>query len=248
MRDGEPVPTLLIDAGTGITQVSALMDGEPFQGTVLLTHLHWDHVQGLPFFTAAEAPGARTALLLPAQPDGAGAEEVLERSMSPPHFPITPRELRGSWSFGSIEEGEHEPQPGFTVLAREVPHKGGRTFGYRISDGHGTVAFIPDHCPTSYGPGADGFGELHPAALELARDADVLIHDAQLLPEEAGESEFGHAVDEYTVSLARAAGARSAYLYHHKPTRTDDELDALAARFRDVSGIVVAADATTIDV
>jgi ribonuclease BN (tRNA processing enzyme) len=246
-RDGAAVPELILDAGTGITTVTALMAGGPFRGTVLLTHLHWDHVQGMPFFTAAEAPGASTRVLLPAQADGAAADEVLARSMSPPHFPIGPHELRGTWEFDSIEEGEHALMPGFSVLAREIPHKGGRTFGFRVSDGRATVTYMPDHCPTEFGPGADGFGELHPAALELARDTDLLIHDAQLLPEEAGEAAFGHAVVDYTVGLARAAGARSAHLFHHKPTRVDAELDALAARFAADGTIAVAVDGTTID-
>ena len=246
-RDGDRVPALIIDAGTGITQVTALMAGEPFRGTILLTHLHWDHVQGLPFFAAAEAPGASTRVLLPAQEDGAAADQVLARSMSPPHFPIGPHELRGTWEFDSIEEGEHAPVPGLTVLAREIPHKGGRTFGYRISDGHATVAFMPDHCPTAFGPGADGFGELHPAALELARGADLLVHDAQLWPDEAAEASFGHAVVDYSIGLARAAGARVTHLFHHKPTRVDDELDALGARFADDPAIMLAVDGTTIE-
>jgi ribonuclease BN (tRNA processing enzyme) len=241
------VPTLVLDAGTGITQVTALMDGEPFRGTILLTHLHWDHVQGLPFFTAAEAPGASTRLLLPVQEDGAAADEVLARSMSPPHFPIGPHELRGTWEFDTIEEGEHALVPGFSVLALEIPHKGGRTFGYRISDGRATVTYMPDHCPTDLGPGPDGFGELHPAALELARGADLLVHDAQLLIDEAADVAFGHAVVDYSVGLARAAGVRSTHLFHHKPTREDDELDALAARFAADETITVAVDGTTIE-
>ena len=77
------------------------------------------------------------------------------------------------------------------MLAREIPHKGGRTFGYRISDGRSTLTYMPDHCPTTLGPGEDGFGEYHPAALELARGADLLLHDAQLFPEElAAEAEL----------------------------------------------------------
>jgi ribonuclease BN (tRNA processing enzyme) len=246
-RDGTAVPELVLDAGTGITQITGLMDGAPFKGVILLSHLHWDHVQGLPFFAAAEAPGARTHLLLPAQPDGAQADAVLARSMSPPHFPIGPHELRGTWTFGSIEEGEHEPVPGLRVTAREIPHKGGRTFGYRVTDGRGTLTYMPDHCPTAIGPGDDGFGELHPAALELARDTDLLIHDAQLLPSESGEAEFGHAVVDYSVTLAQATGARSVHLFHHKPTRRDEQLDELAARFADDPLVYVAADGVTVE-
>ena len=103
------------------------------------------------------------ALLLPEQEDGADAEEVLGRGMSPPHFPITPRGLRGAWTFGSIRPGPLKAE-GFLIEAREVPHKGGRTFGYRVSDGRSVLTYIPDHCPTAAGPGPDGWGEYHPAA------------------------------------------------------------------------------------
>ena len=83
-------PTLILDAGTGIRRVTALLAGQPFTGTILLTHLHWDHVQGLPFFRAGDRDDAVVRLLLPDQQDGTSAEEVLGRAMSPPHFPIGP--------------------------------------------------------------------------------------------------------------------------------------------------------------
>ena len=97
-HDGAAAPTLILDAGTGVRRVTALLAGQPFTGTILLTHLHWDHVQGLPFFRAGDRDDARVTLLLPDQQDGTGAEEVLARAMSPPHFPIRPSELRGRWS------------------------------------------------------------------------------------------------------------------------------------------------------
>ncbi len=229
----EAVPTLILDAGTGLREVTGLLAGRPFAGTILLSHLHWDHVHGLPFFRGGDRDGACTTLLLPEQEDGACAEAVLERGMSPPHFPIRPRDLRGTWTFGSLAPGCHVAA-GFTVQAREVPHKGGRTFGYRISDGRSVMAYIPDHCPTNIGPGPDGWGDYHAAALELADGADVLVHDASLLPEElAAQASFGHAAADYVVGLAAAAGARRAVLFHHGPGRTDDELDALGRRLAD---------------
>ena len=100
----------------------------PFRGTVLLTHLHWDHVQGLPFFRAGDRDDARVDLLLPAQDDGTDAEALLSRMMSPPFFPIAPSALRGRWRFGLIP-GEAFTVEGFSVLALDVPHKGGRTMG-----------------------------------------------------------------------------------------------------------------------
>jgi phosphoribosyl 1,2-cyclic phosphodiesterase len=229
-RDGDEVPTLILDAGTGLREVTPLLAGEPFAGTILLSHLHWDHVHGLPFFRGGDTDGARVTLLLPEQEDGGCAEAVLERGMSPPHFPIRPRDLRGTWTFGTIAAGQLKAE-GFTVEALEVPHKGGRTFGYRISDGRSVVTYIPDHCPTSLGPGPDGWGEYHAAALELARDADALVHDASLLPAElAAEASFGHAAADYAVGLAAASGARRVVLFHHKPDRADAELDELRGR------------------
>jgi hypothetical protein len=182
-HDGAAAPTLLLDAGAGLQRVSAALGGQPFTGTILLSHMHWDHIFGLPFFSAGDRPDAILSVLLPEQENGDDATTVLTGVMSPPYFPIEPTQLRGAWTFATIAPGERTIE-GFTVLAREIPHKGGRTFGYRISDGHSTLTYMPDHCPTALGAGEDGFGVYHPAALELARDTDVLVHDAQLFPEE----------------------------------------------------------------
>jgi len=240
-------PRLILDAGTGLRLVTGLLGGEPFAGTIILTHLHWDHVHGLPFFAAGDREDARVTLLLPEPEGNTTAEDVLAEGMSPPHFPITPRGLRGEWTFGAVAPGAFKAD-GFTVEAREVPHKGGRTFGYRVSDGHSSVAYIPDHCPTALGPGPEGWGEYHPDALALAAGADLLIHDAFLRPEEVPAlGSFGHPAADYAVSLARRAGAGRVLLAHHKPDRTDDELDALAARFRADPRVAVAAEGQVID-
>ena len=246
-HDGAP-PTLILDAGTGIRRVTALLGGQPFSGTILLTHLHWDHVQGLPFFRGGDHDDAQVSLLLPDQQDGTTAEQVLSRAMSPPHFPISPGQLRGRWSFRAISPGRLQAS-GFTIEAREIPHKGGRTIGYRVSDGRSAVAYVTDHCPTALGPGPQGWGEYHDGALELAAGADVLIHDAQLLAEEVpAQAAFGHAAAEYAIELARRAGARQVVLFHHQPGRIDDELDKIAQRFAGSPvPVTVAAEEQVID-
>jgi phosphoribosyl 1,2-cyclic phosphodiesterase len=239
-------PTLLLDAGTGARRVTSLLAGAPFVGTILLTHLHWDHVQGLPFFRAGDRPDAEVSLLLPEQDDGADAEEILARSMSPPHFPIRPSQLRGSWTFNTLRPGAVEVGA-FHVEARWVPHKGGPTLGYRVSDGTSTIAYLPDHCPTAVGPGPDGWGEYHRTALELTQDVDVLVHDAHLQAEElAAEAAFGHAAADYAVALGQRSGARRVVLFHHKPERTDDDLDRLGCRFRNAPVAVTMATETTV--
>ncbi|HEX9043383.1 MAG TPA: MBL fold metallo-hydrolase [Trebonia sp.] len=231
-------PVLALDAGTGLGNLTGLLGGAAFAGTILLSHLHWDHCLGLPFFRAGDRDDARVTLLVPEQeaaPGGArgagSAERLLGQVMSPPFFPITPAELRGRWEFGTISPGQHKAE-GFTVEAREIPHKGGRTLGYRVSDGRAVLAYVTDHCPTSLGPGPDGLGAYHEAAVELARDADLLIHDAQLTAEEVpAEAAWGHAAAEYAAGLGARAGARRVALFHHKPSRTDDQLDAIGRRF-----------------
>jgi len=185
---------------------------------------------------------------MPWQGPGASAEEVLARGMSPPHFPITPSGLRGAWTFGFAVPGPLKAE-GFTVEAREIPHKGGVTFGYRVSDGSRAIAYMPDHCPTVLGPGPEGWGEYHPAALDLASDVDVLVHDSFLLPEEvAAEAAFGHAAADYAIGLGQRAGARRVLLAHHKPSRADAALDELARRVAAGPGhVTVAAEGEVID-
>ena len=229
-HDGEP-PRLVLDAGTGLRVLTTVLDGAPFQGTILLGHLHWDHTEGLPFFAAGDRSDAVVRVLLPAQPGA--AVTLIERTMAPPNFPITPGGLNGSWSFDHVAEGRHEIE-GFVVLAREIPHKGGCTFGFRITDRLGrSVAYLSDHAPQSLGVGLSGLGALHPAAVELATDVDLLIHDAQFtVAELVTRSLYGHSAAPYGAELAQHSGARRVLLYHHDPNRTDDQVAAIAVDVR----------------
>jgi phosphoribosyl 1,2-cyclic phosphodiesterase len=230
-------PGLILDAGTGLRRYGALLGGEPFRGAMVLTHLHWDHTHGLPFFGPGDRGDAAVRLLLPEQ--GVPAAELLGRAMSPPHFPIGPGGLRGDWSFGAYDEGGFEAG-GFALAAREVPHGGGRTMGLRVTGGGRSVAFVPDHAPHFAGPGDDGVGELHPAVVALADGVDLLIHDAQYTAQELPSRwAFGHAAFEYAVALAERCGAGRLLLWHHDPGRSDDALDALLARARAMTSVQV---------
>ncbi|MGH9264404.1 MAG: MBL fold metallo-hydrolase [Acidimicrobiales bacterium] len=236
-RDGES-PSLVLDAGTGLRRLARALDHVPFVGTILLGHLHLDHVLGLPFFPAAEHPASRTRVLIPEQ---GPAEAVLERVLAPPTFPLRPAELRGRWEFAGLRPGFADIE-GFSVLARDIPHGGGRTFGFRISDGTGTLAYLSDHSPSRAGAGPDGLGAYHDAARELAAGADVLVHDAQHLAAEFPAKAFlGHSAVEYAEGLAEEAGVGTLVLFHHDPDRADEELDRVVDRSRTSAVPVVAA-------
>jgi len=217
--------TLILDAGTGIRRITDRLDGHAFVGAVLLTHLHWDHVQGLPFFAAGDRDDAHVSVYLPAQAGADGHEReaaaVLARAMSPPHFPIGPDGLRGEWHFESLQAGEAHIE-GFDIVAFDVPHKGGRTFGYRISDGDASVAYIPDHCPQP---------DTSPAIVRACTAVDLLVHDAQFLTNERVVADlYGHATVDDALTLAERCHARRLALFHHAPGRADDDVDTIGQR------------------
>lgn len=240
VEDGDGLVRIVLDAGTGITRLSALLDGGPFVGSLLIGHLHWDHTHGLPFARALDHPAARVAVHGPGD-DVHSVKELLAQAMSPPNFPIGPDELRGSWSWHTLGDGSSEVE-GMSLLTREIPHKGGRTFGYRVSDGSCSFAYLSDHMPQALGPGPDGLGVRHEAAVALARGADVLLHDAQYTAEELpARGSFGHAAAEYAVALGEECGVREVVLFHHDPTRTDSEIDAIVSALRGDTSITVTA-------
>lgn len=231
----QDVPTLVLDAGTGLRSLSAMLPGPAFEGGILLSHLHWDHAQGIPFFIAGDHEQSVVDLYLPAQ-DGMSGRDLLAKMMSPPSFPITPDGLRGTWTFHALQAG-HVSVGGFEVTATDVAHKGGRTFGYRIDDGTGSIAYIPDH-----GPVQGCSDEL----LEMIHGVDLLFHDAQFLESERAIADlFAHATIDEAIGLAKETETRTLVLFHHGPARTDDQLDAIGASLDGSIAVVIAAEGQT---
>lgn len=226
----DDAPELVLDAGTGLQTIGASLGDRPFTGWVLLTHLHWDHVQGLPFAPALDRDDARVVLAQPAQGD---PEAVLRRTMSPPHFPITPGELRGDWTHLALEPGKHQFGP-FEVRAVDVVHKGGRAFGYRVSHGGSSFAYVPDALDAN-----------EDALLELATDATVFVRGAPFVAAESERAEaFGHGTVEAAAEIARRARAGRLVLTHHAPNRTDADVFAIAERL----GAIAAVEGLVLDV
>lgn len=217
--DGASDPSLVLDAGTGLRSLTARLSGSAFTGAIVLSHLHWDHTQGLPFFAAGDRQSSVIDLYVPGQ-GGKNARELLTRTMSPPTFPIEPHDLNGTWRLHSLDTGCHR-LGGFSVRAADVAHKGGRTLGYRIEDSSGAVAYFPDHCPTL------GYSD---EARALVAGADVLLHDAQFLAAERTiGTQYGHATVGEAITVATEGQVKRLVLFHHSPDRTDDQLDEIAA-------------------
>jgi phosphoribosyl 1,2-cyclic phosphodiesterase len=236
--DGGTDPTLVLDAGTGLRDLTARLSTPAFQGSILLSHLHWDHAQGLPFFVAGDRHTSVVDLYLPAQLGETG-RQLLARTMSPPAFPIEPGGLNGTWSFNAMEPGEHKIG-GFTVTAAELAHKGGRTYGFRVSDESGSIAYLPDHGPVL------GISDGARAVIDRV---DVLLHDAQFLePERAIADAYGHSTVDDAIRLATEAQVGTLVLFHHSPTRTDDQLDELARTVEASMPVVVARQGVTLEV
>lgn len=227
---GSGLPTLVLDAGTGLQNLREEFGDRPFDGAILLTHLHWDHVQGLPFLPALDRDDARVCVAQPAQGDPIA---VLSSAMSPPHFPIAPDGLRGTWTHEALEAGKHQFGV-FEVLARDVEHKGGRAFGFRVRAEDATFAYVPDALDAN-----------DDTILELATDADLLVRGAPFVSEESVRArEFGHGTAEAAADVARRAGVRRLVLTHHAPTRTDAEVFAIAQRL----GATAATEGMVLDI
>ena len=231
-------PSLSLDAGSGLWGMTKLIEGGPFQGSMLLSHLHWDHTLGMPFFGAGDRAGSRVDVYLPAQ-DGKDGVALVSQMMAPPAFPITPEQLNGNWSFSAIEPGSFTID-GFDISACDVQHKGGRTYGYRISDGGGSVGFVPDHAPAL---------GVSPETYALLGGVDVLIHDAQYVESErARADEYGHATIGDAIAFAERLGVGTLVLFHHGPHRVDEALDVITDGYVTDLTLVVAREGMTMAV
>jgi phosphoribosyl 1,2-cyclic phosphodiesterase len=211
-----------LDLGTGLRFWGETLDSsKPFAGSALVTHIHWDHVQGLPFFTPVLKPGACFNVYGPPQPGEGSLEDAFNELMRPPFFPVTTKDLLGDIRFHDAWEEDLELD-GAKVKVRSVPHVG-LTNGYRVEMGGASVAYLSDHQMP-----LDGSHAVSDAVLELCDGVDLLIHDAQYTQDEfPAKATWGHCTPDYAVHVANEAGAHRLALFHHDPTHDDDQVDAI---------------------
>lgn len=215
---------LILDGGTGIRRLGLTIPPKVRHLDILLTHLHIDHILGLPFFEPLFRPDMEVRLWGPASTTH-DLRARLGRYLSPPLFPLGLRDLPRRLTFHDVPF-EGFTAGGFRVSAMLIAHPG-PTVGFRIEDGSRVVTYLPDHEPAL---GGHGFA-LPPdwiSGVALARDADLLIHDAQYTRDEyANRIGWGHSAIPDALAFAAAAGARRVVLFHHDPRRSDAALDAL---------------------
>ncbi len=215
---------IVLDLGTGLRfwGQSQPLDGS-FSASALLTHIHWDHVQGLPFLVPIDRPGARLDIYGPRQV-GETLEHAFNELMRPPYFPVRASDLRGAITFHDLDDDD-VAVGNAKVKVRSVPHCG-PTNGYRIEWDGVTVAYLSDH----QGPMDEG-SSIAESVLELCDGVDLLIHDAQYTPEEFREkAHWGHCSVDYAVHVAKEAGVKRLALFHHDPSHTDDQVDEMLHR------------------
>jgi CheY-like chemotaxis protein/phosphoribosyl 1,2-cyclic phosphodiesterase len=211
----------------------------PISATILLSHTHWDHIQGFPFFAPLFVPGNQITVCGP-EGSARSLREVLSGQMEFTYFPIEIGQLPATITFRELGEGTHEIG-GARIIAQYLHHPA-MTLGYRIEADDAAVVYLCDHEPFSetlwHGHPASSHAEsiVHEGDRRHARfmaGAGLVIHDAQYTPEEyLSKRNWGHSTYEYAVGLAAAAGVRQLALTHHDPIHDDAFVEAIEQRAR----------------
>jgi phosphoribosyl 1,2-cyclic phosphodiesterase len=223
--EGQDGTIVVLDAGTGVRRVGATYK-EPRRLDILLTHLHMDHIQGLGFFGPFFQNDFEVHVWGPPSTTQ-NLRTRLTRYLSPPLFPVRLRDVAARLELHDAPMGRFQIG-GLEITAQTVIHPG-QTIGYRISDGQSTMAYLPDHEPAL---GVDGMPDKPDwtSGHDLAKGADLVLHDAQYTAEEYEQRVgWGHSRVTDAVDLARMAGARRLVTFHHDPAHNDETLDSMLA-------------------
>ena len=220
---------IVLDAGSGIRPLGKSLGKA--HGTLLLTHYHWDHIQGFPFFDSVYIPGNEFQVLGP-EFNGLGPREYLSNQMIAPYFPATVAQMTALSGFKTMP---NEPirLGSATVTATRVSHPS-VTLGYRIEADDEVFVYISDNEVDVAPP------VVLANIVELAGDADILVHDCQYTEAEyAGKHGWGHSTPRQATKIARDAGVHELVLFHHDPTHNDEQVEALADEARRLTALSV---------
>ena len=229
---------IVLDAGTGLRRLgdSILAEQTPADVSILLSHFHWDHIQGLPFFVPAYLPSTKLAVF-GAVGSKMTVKEALERQMSAPHFPVELGDLGAQTSWNELRPGQAFDVGEAHVRVAKLNHPGG-VLAYRIEHEGKSLVYATD---------TEHYACVDPALKTLAEGADVLVYDAQYTPDEysgkVGRSKVGWGHSTYVAGceVARAAGVGKLVLFHHDPQRNDAGVALVEAKTQALFPSAVAA-------
>ena len=236
VRSGREI--LILDAGTGIralgTERAAEFGSEAINATLLISHTHWDHIQGLPFFAPAYAKQNQIRVIA-AKGAGATVKRALHEQMDPIHFPVGLERLVG---LRNVEElaSDDVTLGAFRVRVTGLNHPGGCA-GFRIEANGGSLGYLPDHEPfENLSKRRDDFNSHTAALIEFVRGVDLLILDTQYTEAEYEKRcGWGHGCLTDSVALALSAGVRQLAFFHHDPGHDDDQIDLMVEAGRDLA-------------
>ena len=232
----------VLDAGSGLRPLGLALNSlkKNISGHIFLSHLHWDHIQGIPFFSTAYAPGNRFSIY-GSRRDGISLEENLIGQMTHPNFPVPLSVMQSDVQFREIDVGDTFEIGGARVTTAGLNHPGG-AMGVRIDYAGRSVAYCADHEHE-----ADRL--IHPGLEILGRDIDLLIYDATYTDDEYPQRiGWGHSTWQVACEVAKELGVKQMAIFHHDPGHDDDTMDGIlqAARER-FPGAVGAREGLEID-
>jgi phosphoribosyl 1,2-cyclic phosphodiesterase len=244
---------IILDAGTGIFPLSQVLLAElPVTANVLITHSHWDHIQGLPLFIPNFIPGNTLRLHGGFDPvSGKGIEQVMQVQLQYSFFPVREVEMKAKIEYVTLMPNE-TVQVGSARVTPCLLNHPVIDFGYRVECDGKSVFFTGDHEPpyNIYEPGEEGHedyqgfvDEKAQSIVDAMRGVDVLIADSSYTDAEyTNKKGWGHGTFSTSIATARQAGAKVLFCTHHEPTRSDDALEsvfaaALAANAEHTAGL-----------
>ena len=212
---------LILDAGTGIRNLGSAIIGQPeLEIFVIVTHSHWDHIQGFPFFTPIYQPNRPVHMFPTLHKKNVVLASLIDQ-MDGAHFPITPDQVPSNFNFVTENPLEFLESNGFHLEMVPMNHPG-KAFGYKILIDDKIICYFTDN---EIDPPYEKSIELNELTNQC-RNADILIHDAQYTEDDMPlKHGWGHSLISQVTELGKSAEVKNLVYYHHDPERTDDLLD-----------------------
>jgi phosphoribosyl 1,2-cyclic phosphodiesterase len=245
---------IIIDAGSGIRALGDHVMKQdlpkgPIKTQIFLTHTHWDHIMGFPFFTPIYVPGSELTIYGPVTYEEDTLDKIVGDQLRYRYFPVRQSELAAKINYAQLQECEKDLEDGIIMRTKYLNHPIlclGYRFEYKgkvICTAFDTEPFrnvfdqnkdSPDFDEEAFKEGEIVAKQENEKILKYFKDADVVIHDTQYTHKEymAGKIGWGHSTFEYAINAAHKANVKKLFFFHHDPLRTDDELDKLIAVYK----------------